>query len=93
MAHLDVTDNPDRHRYEVTSDGTLAGFVEYELSEGGIDFTHTVVRDEFEGKGVGGALVKHALDDARARGLRATPTCTFVKSYIERHPEYADLVA
>jgi predicted GNAT family acetyltransferase len=93
MAATQVTDDPAHHRFEITADGELAGFVEYELSDGGIDLTHTVVRDEFEGKGVGGTLVKHALDAARDRGLRVTPTCSFVADYIERHPAYADLVA
>jgi predicted GNAT family acetyltransferase len=93
MAATQVTDNPDRQRFEITYDSRLAGVAEYTLSEGDIEFTHTVVRDEFEGKGVGGNLVKHALDEARARGLRAIPTCPFVKGYIERHPAYADLLA
>ncbi|MCD4533848.1 N-acetyltransferase [Nocardioides sp. cx-169] len=93
MAATQVTDNAEHHRFEITYDGALAGFAEYELTDGGIDLTHTVVRDEFEGKGIGGNLVKHALDEARDRGLRVTPTCAFVKSYIERHPEYGDLVA
>jgi predicted GNAT family acetyltransferase len=92
MAATEVTDNPARHRFEIRADGRLAGFAEYRLSEGGIEFTHTVVRDEYEGKGVGGTLVKHALESARERGLRVTPTCPFVRSYIEGHPAYADLV-
>ena len=93
MATTDVTDHPDRSRFEITYDGTLAGFAEYVLSDGAIELTHTVVKDEFEGKGIGGTLVKHALDEARARDLRVTPSCPFVQSYIERHPDYADLVA
>jgi predicted GNAT family acetyltransferase len=93
MAATQVTDNPVRHRFEITVDGRLAGFVEYQLSDGRIDLIHTVVRDEFEGKGIGGTLVKHALDTARERGLRVTPTCPFVADYIDRHPAYADLVA
>lgn len=88
-----VTDNAERHRFEITADGEQAGYAEYSLRDGGIEFTHTVVDDAFEGKGVGGALVKGALDQARERGLEVTPTCGFVKSYIERHPDYADLVA
>ncbi|WP_193610591.1 GNAT family N-acetyltransferase [Nocardioides lijunqiniae] len=93
MAATQVTDAPAQHRFEITADGTLAGFAEYELSDGVMDLTHTVVRDEFEGKGIGGTLVKHALDAARDRGLRVVPSCPFVASYIERHPAYADLVA
>ena len=88
-----VTDNTDLNRFEITSDGDLAGYAEYVLHDGGIELTHTVVDDAFEGKGIGGTLVKAALDQARERGLTVTPTCEFVKSYIERHPDYADLVA
>jgi len=93
MATTEVTDHPERHRFEITADGELAGYAEYVLSEGNLELTHTVVDDAFEGKGVGGTLVKKALDQARERGLTVTPTCPFVKSYIERHPDYADLVA
>lgn len=88
-----VTDNPDRSRFEITADGEPAGYAEYVLGEGSIELTHTVVDDAFEGKGIGGTLVKAALTEARERGLKVTPTCPFVKSYIERHPDFADLVA
>ncbi|MDP2772002.1 MAG: GNAT family N-acetyltransferase [Nocardioides sp.] len=88
-----VTDNTERHRFEITADGKQAGYTEYVLGEGVIDLTHTVVDDAFEGQGIGGTLVKSALDQARERGLKVVPTCKFVKSYIERHPDYADLVA
>jgi len=92
MSDIHVTDNAEKHRYEITSDGADAGSLDYELTDGGIDFTHTVVGDEFAGQGIAGTLVSHALDDARGRGLTVTPTCSYVKSYIEKHPEYADLV-
>ena len=49
--------------------------------------------DEFEGRGVGGRLVAGVLDDIRARGLLVVPLCSFTRSYIERHPEYQDLIA
>ena len=59
-----------------------------------IAFLHTVVQSWAEGQGVGSALVRHALDDVRERGdLRVRPICTFVQRFIERNPEYADLVA
>ena len=87
-----VTDNTEQHRFEITAGGDLAGYAEYVPRDGGIEFTHTVVDDAFEGQGIGGTLVKAALDQARERGLTVTPTCAFVRSYIERHPDYADLV-
>lgn len=87
-----VVDNVQQHRYEVVHDGALAGFAEYRRSTGSILFTHTVIDDAFAGKGLASTLVKHALNDARAAGDAVLPQCPFVKGYIEKHPEYLDLV-
>ncbi|MFW5470618.1 GNAT family N-acetyltransferase [Knoellia sp. CPCC 206435] len=88
-----VTNNPDRHRYEAHLDGELAGFAAYHLSPGTIAFTHTEVDDRFEGRGVGSALARAALDDVRdAGGREVLPLCPFIRSWIERHPDYRSLV-
>jgi hypothetical protein len=55
-------------------------------------FTHTVVLPAFEGRGVGSALARGALDDVRASGRTLVAQCPFIRGYIERQPEYADLV-
>ena len=89
---VDVRDNPSANRYEAWVNGELAGFSEYEPHETWLVFTHTEVFAAFEGKGVGSKLAKGALDDVRARGLKLTPQCPFINSYIKRHPAYADLV-
>ncbi len=88
-----VHDQPDRGRFEATVDGELAGFAEYRRENGVITFTHTQVDDAFEGQGVGSTLVRGALDDARAAGLVVRPLCPFVRAYVDRHPEYQDLLA
>ena len=87
-----MRDNPDEHRYEATVDGELAGFTIYRSRPGLIAFIHTEVGDAFEGQGVGSKLVSEALDDARRRELEVLPFCPFVNSYIQKHPEYLDLV-
>ena len=74
-------------------EGRLAGFSQYRLEPPTIVVTHTTVEPEFEGKGVGSQLVRFLLDDARSRSLKVVPLCPFVRSYIRRHGEYADLVA
>ena len=56
-------------------------------------FTHTEIDPAFEGHGVGSALAKAALDDVRAKGLKAVPLCPFIRTWIDRHPDYEDLVA
>jgi predicted GNAT family acetyltransferase len=88
-----ITNHEDRHRYEARLDGQLAGFAEYNLLTNGILVTHTEVLPAFEGRGVGSALARHVLDDARARQLQVVPVCQFIAGYIRKHHEYLDLVA
>ena len=88
----EVRDNPDERRYEIHSDGRLAGYLIYGSRPGLIALIHTETLPEFEGRGLGSKLVRGALDDARAQGMSVLPFCPFVNGWIERHPEYADLV-
>lgn len=87
-----VADDREAKRFVITVDGEPAGFAEYRDRGGAISLVHTEIDERFEGRGLGGRLVAAALDDARDRGLAVLPFCPFVKSYIERHPEYLDLV-
>jgi uncharacterized protein len=87
-----VTDRPEQLRYEIEVDGEVAGFLLYRREPGVLELVHTDVDPKWEGKGVGAALVKGALDDVRARGLKVRPFCPFVRAYLRRHPEYEDLV-
>jgi len=73
-------------------DGAVAGTCEYVVEGSTITFTHTVVDPVFEGQGIGSALAKRALDDARAGGLKVVAQCRFIAAYIQRHHDYADLV-
>ena len=90
-SEVQVTDAPEQARYEARVDGAVAGFAAYRLRGDRIVLTHTEVDPAYEGKGVGSALAKVALDDVRARGLTAVVQCPFIAAYIRRHPEYADL--
>jgi predicted GNAT family acetyltransferase len=90
---MTVTDRPAELRYEIEVDGEVAGFINYRRDEGVIELVHTDVAPKWEGQGIGAALVQGALDDVRARGLEVRPYCPFVAKYIQRHPDYQDLVA
>jgi hypothetical protein len=87
-----VVDEPENGRFVAVVDGQPAGVAEYRLDGDRIVFTHTQIGDEYEGRGVGSRLVAGALDDVRRRGLRIVARCPFVAGYLERHPEYADLL-
>ena len=94
MSDTQVTNNVERSRFEIhVEDGRLAGFSEYSDSDGVREFVHTVVEDEFEGKGIGGKLARAALDQTRADGLKVVATCKFINGWIGRNPEYQDLLA
>lgn len=88
----DVRNNTARSRYELAIDDAVA-IVEYRTRDGALALTHTEVPDSLGGRGVGSALARGVLEDIRARGLRVVPLCPFIASYIQRHPEYAGLVA
>lgn len=93
MPHYTVSDNPQHGRFEAHSDdGTLAGLAEYQRTEGTLTLPHTVVQPEFEGRGVGSQLARHAFDTARREGLRVEPACSFMARWAERHPDVQDLL-
>lgn len=88
-----ITDNPQQHRFEARLDGQLAAQAEYRLQGDTIVFTHTEVQPQYEGQGLGSKLAKYALDDVRGRKLKVVAQCKFIAAWIERHPDYAALLA
>lgn len=87
---LDLVDNPAKGRFEATVSGDTA-FVEYRREGDALTLVHTEVPESLRGHGVGGRLVRATLERAREEGLRVVVRCPFVRSYIERHPEYVPL--
>jgi predicted GNAT family acetyltransferase len=87
-----VRDNTALHRFELDVDGATA-FSDYRRSSDVLTIMHTEVPPALNGKGVGSRLARGLLDLARAEGARVKPLCPFLRSYIAKHPEYADLVA
>lgn len=79
-------------RYELWVDGSRAGLADYQDLGEAIAIPHTHVDPALNGRGLGGKLVRFALDDIRSEGKKVVPSCPFVATFIERHPEYADLV-
>ena len=90
---LTVRDNPSRERYELVRGDDVIGTIVYDTRPDAVVLIHTEVDRAFEGRGYGSRLISGALDDLRARGLSVVPVCRFVRAYVQRHPEYADLVA
>lgn len=92
MSGAEVHDDPGHDRYVAEVDGTVAGHATYLVRGERSMLVHTEVADDFEGQGVGSALARYAFEDARSRGLGVVPLCPFMARYVERHPEYEDIV-
>lgn len=85
--------NADARRYEFDLGGGARAFIEYEPCPEGLALTHTIVPPQFEGRGIAAELTAAVLGAIRTRGLRIVPQCSYVVRYIERHPEWQELVA
>ena len=88
-----VVDARSHSRYEARdADDNLLGFVDYRRTEHAIVFLHAETLPEYQGRGVAGRIAARSLDEARAAGLRVKPACPYYVEYLEKHPEYEDLL-
>ncbi len=87
-----VVPNPEAHRFEIHIGGEHAGHVEYARKGDLVIFTHTEIDPAYGGRGLGSMLARGALDAVRAAGDPMVPLCPFIEGFVEKHPEYEDLV-
>ena len=94
MSNVQVVHIPENSRYEIHVDGEVAGFTEAkERDDDVLVFPHTVIDDAYGGQGLGQVLAAGALDDVRRRGVGIVVTCEYLTRFLEKHPEYHDLLA
>lgn len=89
--NLEIIHNQTANRFETSIDHQT-GYISYQERDGKLVYDHTIVPQALGGRGIGTALVKHALDYAHEHNKKVVPQCSFVSSYISRHPEYQDLL-
>jgi predicted GNAT family acetyltransferase len=87
-----VTVHKESNKFTIAVDGETVGLTAYADDRGSRVFPHTEVDDGFEGRGLASILIGEALAQTRAEGLRVVPQCPMVAAYIDKHPEYADIV-
>ena len=87
-----ITHNAAASRFETIVDGHLC-VADYQLDDGVMTMTHTLVPPALEGRGIAAALVAAALAHARTAGLRVRPACSYVARYMQRHRDTLDLLA
>ena len=82
------------HRYRALLDDEEVAYAEVDaISTDRLLIKHTEVLPAFEGRGIGGALVLHMLEDARRQGRGVIPVCPYAAAYIKRHPQYMEFVS
>lgn len=87
-----VTRDDERSRYEGRlDDGELVTVIDFTRTGDVVDITYTGTKSRHRGQGLASSATKHALEDIRAEGWKVRPTCGFTASYLDKHPEYADL--
>lgn len=91
MSDIQIRDNAEASRWEAVRDGQVLGFAEYRVEGDTVTMPHTEVHAE--GEGIGSQLAKAALDKIKQSGGKVVPQCPFIKGYIDKHPEYQELVA
>jgi predicted GNAT family acetyltransferase len=90
---ISIVNNEELNRFEIYSDGELAGFAEFKVANQKISYTHTEIDPKFSGQGLGSQLIKEALDEALEQNLEVAPYCSFVSAYIRKNSEkYLHLV-
>jgi predicted GNAT family acetyltransferase len=90
---MDIADHPERHRYELDIDGKKAAEIVYRLEGTTIELVHTEVKPGHEGQGLASRIATFAFEDAKKRGLKVIPTCTYIQRFVQKHPQYADLIS
>ncbi|MDY7089825.1 MAG: NAD(+)/NADH kinase [Actinomycetota bacterium] len=88
-----VVDSFERQRYELLLGGEVAGVLHYRRHGDRVELLHTEIEQSFSGRGLAGRLASAALEDARGRATPVVAVCPYVTGYLDRHPEYADLLA
>ncbi len=88
----EVVNNESKRRFETVVNKHLARIDYVMRGDDQIVFTHTIVPFSLKGQGIASHMARNVLDYAREHDLRVVPQCPFVRAYIERHPEYQDLV-
>jgi predicted GNAT family acetyltransferase len=93
VSDIEVHDDPDRSRFEITVDGRVAGFAAYRVRDGLVIVTHSQVDPAYQGQGLGSRLVAGTLDQLRERGATVVPACPFFAKYVSTHHDWDDILA
>lgn len=87
-----VTDNPERSRFELDIDGQIA-FANYRRQGSTLVIPHVEAPPPLRGTGAADRLMRGVMEIVRAEGLKVVPLCGYAAAWIRRHKDYRDLLA
>ena len=90
---IELRKNTQQNRYEAVGNGQVIGFAEFIDRGDRVVMPHTEVDPAHEGEGIGGQIAEFALQDLKSTGRKVQPSCAFIAGYIQKNPQYLDLVA
>jgi hypothetical protein len=93
MPELTIEHHRDEGRFVAAIDDDEAELTYHSVDDSTISYDHTFVPPKFRGRGIGARLVKHALEYARENGFSVVPACPFVSEFVDRRPEYRDVLS
>ena len=85
--------NDLKNRYEYLLDQQNRAYIEFTTHDHIWTLTHTIVPSAYEGQGIASALTRDVLDEALRQGVKIRVMCSYISHWIERHPQYQDLLA
>ena len=88
---ITIVHNEAAKRFETSINGHT-GYISYKERDDKLVYDHTIVPQELGGRGVGSALVRHALEYAQEHNKKVVPQCSFVAIYIDKNPKYKHLL-
>ena len=91
MNAISIVNNEKEQQFQVMAEGEKA-FLEYRMHDGVIVLMHTEVPAKLAGRGIASALATFAMEFARSHGLPVKVYCPFVTTWLQKHPEYMDMV-
>ncbi len=88
-----IENNEEANRFEARNKNQVIGLIDYRMTASDVmTVYHTEVSEDYEGQGIAAGMTKNLLEFLKDNGLKVRPLCPYAKAYIEKHPEYQDLV-
>lgn len=84
--------NQRESRSIALNEGNIIGYCQYKEENNIWSITHTVVKQEFGGRGIAKRLVLSVIEEARKQNKKINPICSYAKKMMESSDEYKDVL-